>query len=110
MGFALYDQYSLLHFSMGVIAFFWGMSMETWIIINIIYEMLENTQLGYKLIRDRIKQWPGGKPSPDSKLNSVMDIIFGIIGYLVAKKLYIHFDRMYINLGYKKINNKDQSI
>ena len=56
MGFALYDQYSLLHFSMGVIAFFWGMSMETFIIINIIFEILENTQIGYKIIRVPIKR------------------------------------------------------
>ncbi len=110
MGYALYDQYSLLHFSMGVIAFFWGMTLETWIIINIIYEILENTQIGYKLIRDRIKQWPGGKPSPDSKINSITDIIFGIFGYLVAKKVYIHFDRLQVNLGYKNMNKKDHSI
>jgi hypothetical protein len=110
MGFSFYDQYSLLHFATGVVAFFWGLSIETWIVLNIIFEITENSQIGYKLIKDRIKEWPGSKPSPDSKINSVMDIIFGIIGYLVAKKLYMHFDRMYVKLGYKQINVSDKSI
>ena len=103
MGFAYYDQYSLLHFASGVLAFFWGVSLEVWIVLNIIFEFIENSQNGYKFIKFKIKQWPGSKPYCDSKLNSVTDIIFGIIGYLIAKHLYVHFDKLYTKLDYKHI-------
>ena len=106
MGFAYYDQYSLLHFASGVLAFFWGVSLEVWILLNILYEIIENSQSGYKFIKNRIKQWPGGKQYSDSKLNSLSDIIFCVIGYLIAKQLYIHFDKIYTDLDYKNITTR----
>ena len=43
MGLNFYDQFSLLHASVGVLFFFWGISFKTAFILHIIFEFLENT-------------------------------------------------------------------
>jgi Na+/phosphate symporter len=93
MGKMLIDQYSLLHFATGVIAYFFGISSSYWLILNILFEFIENSAIGVKIIDQYIKVWPGGKKSSDYILNSTSDIIFCMLGWYIAfildKKLKI---------------------
>ena len=84
MGFNAFDQYSLLHFSMGVVAYFWSISLFVLIVIHIVFEYVENTQWGMNIINTYFTMWPGGKPYPDSMLNQASDVIFSAIGWLIA--------------------------
>ena len=83
MGTAFTDKYSLLHFATGVVVYYWGMSLTAWIIIHIIFEYVENTQLGLKII-NKITLWPGGKDKPDTLINRTGDIFYGLLGWAVA--------------------------
>jgi hypothetical protein len=83
MGKYIIDQYSLLHFASGIIAYFWNISLTNWIIIHVLFEYLENTDTGMNII-NKIKLWPGGKPHPDSYINSLFDNIFSILGWIVS--------------------------
>ena len=83
----MFDQYSLLHFSVGVVFYFWGVHLSDWIIIHILFEILENSKLGMRFI-DNLFFWPGGgKPFPDSFSNIIGDNIAGILGWLCARYL-----------------------
>ncbi len=84
-----------LHFAVGVIAYFWGFSLKNNIIINIIFEIVENSEYGIQIINQNFKIWPGGKPKADSFMNSVTDIIFACIGWLCSE---------YLDKFYKKLN------
>jgi len=83
MGNYFMDQYSLLHFASGIVAYFWNINLLTWIILHVIFEILENTTVGIKMI-NKIKLWPGGKPEPDSLINSLGDNVFAILGWMMA--------------------------
>jgi hypothetical protein len=84
MGNKLMDQYSYLHFSVGVIFYFWGFTLRNWIIIQILFEILENTNIGIKLI-NKTNIWPGGgKIKSDYTINIIGDIIFGTLGWISA--------------------------
>ena len=92
MGLRTFDQYSLLHFATGIIAYFWSISFCITIIIHIMFEFVENTQVGMDFINTYFTLWwPGGKTHPDNLLNRTSDTIFTGIGWIVAYKL----DRMY---------------
>ena len=41
MGLRAFDQYSILHFAAGVIAYFWSLSFVMTIIIHILFEYIE---------------------------------------------------------------------
>jgi hypothetical protein len=84
MGFNAFDQYSLLHFSMGVVAYFWSISLFVLIVIHIVFEYVENTQWGMNIINTYFTMWPGGKPYPDNLLNQASDVVFSVIGWVVA--------------------------
>lgn len=92
MGKYFIDQYSLLHFSTGCIAYFFGIKLLVWIILHIIFEIIENSKKGVYFIDKNLKFWPGGKKYPDRFINSFSDTIFAIIGFLVAQYLdnYYH--------------------
>ena len=72
MGQHFADQFSLLHFSVGVVAYFWG-----------VFELGENSPTGIRLINS-MSLWPGGKPEPDSLLNIAGDTAFAMAGWMVA--------------------------
>jgi len=92
MGQRAFDQYSILHFAVGVIAYFWSLSFVMTIILHILFEYIENTPVGMNFINTYfIGLWPGGKPYPDNILNSTTDTLFTGIGWLVSYQL----DRMY---------------
>jgi hypothetical protein len=84
MGLYLLDQYSLLHVASGIIAYFWGLNLKTWIILHIIFEIIENTPMGINFINNYIYIWPGGKNRSDSLFNMSGDVLSGIIGWLSA--------------------------
>jgi hypothetical protein len=92
MGLRAFDQYSLLHFAVGIISYFWSISLFTIIIIHILFEFIENTPVGMNLINTYFTQWwPGGKTHPDSLLNRMTDTIFTGFGWLTA----YHLDSVY---------------
>jgi hypothetical protein len=87
MGYSLFDQYTILHFAVGIIVYFWGMSLWLWTILHILFESFENTSQGMWLINRYITFWPGGKTHADNLLNSASDVIAGSFGWLVARWL-----------------------
>lgn len=92
MGFRFLDQYSLLHFAVGVIAYFW--SVPFWIAFgaHFTFEVLENIPIGISVIntyfsRKGMFRWPGDKIHPDSLLNFAGDNIVFAVGFLLAQWL-----------------------
>ncbi len=96
MGVNCIDQYSLLHFSVGVIFYFFGVSFPVSVIGHIVFEYLENTKDGMKLINN-IKIWPGGKRKADSLTNNITDTIFFSMGWIIANIIDKKFKLMYNN-------------
>lgn len=84
MGHQYFDQYTYLHFAVGVVVYFWNISLLHWIILHTIFEFLENTQIGINIINQYIVFWPGGKPRSDSIINSVGDTFGAVLGWLSA--------------------------
>lgn len=78
------DQYSLLHFAVGIISRYWNISFLWLLIIHAIFEFVENTAQGMYFINTWIPFWPGGKSHPDSVVNRVGDTMFSLIGWIVA--------------------------
>jgi hypothetical protein len=92
MGLRFFDQFSILHFAVGVLAYFWSVSFLITIIVHILFEFIENTAIGMNLINTYfIGWWPGGKTHPDNLLNMTSDTIFSGIGWLASWWL----DRVY---------------
>lgn len=87
MGIYLFDQYTLLHFAVGIIMYFWGISLQKLVILHIIFEYLENSQVGMNLITKYVSVWPGGKHKPDTLINSIGDILGSMLGWIVAYAL-----------------------
>lgn len=85
MGSKAVDQYSLLHFAVGIVAYFWGLSWQLLLFLHILFELVENTPQGMYFITTYISLWPGGKPRADSIINMISDNIFSIIGWFVAR-------------------------
>ncbi len=81
MGTQFTDKFSLLHFATGIIAYYWGLSFLMWFILHLIFEYLENTVYGMKLI-NKITLWPGEKDYTDSVLNSIGDQFYALLGWL----------------------------
>jgi hypothetical protein len=95
MGILFFDKYSWLHFSMGIVAYFFRVGFLNWFILHAAFEMAENSSRGVHFIHHNLRQiWPGGKEKPDEMLNSFGDQFWGMCGYLLMVKLYgpIHGD------------------
>jgi len=84
MGSQFFDQYTYLHFAVGIIVYFWGISLKNWIIIHTLFEIIENMDMGILLINKYFTFWPGGKPYPDVFINKMGDTIGAIVGWLSA--------------------------
>ena len=84
MGSKFIDQYSLLHFAVGIIVYFWDIPLLTWFVLHTMFELIENTQQGIYFINNYITLWPGGKPKADSIVNSIGDTIFSLLGWIIA--------------------------
>ena len=83
MGENTFDRYSFLHFSVGAVAYYWDINLKNLIILHTLFEFLENTVEGIKLI-NKFKYWPGGKDKADSPLNMLGDTISVILGWFAA--------------------------
>lgn len=92
MGTRFADQFSLLHFAAGVVAYFFGIPFLVWVILNLLFEIAENSPQGIRLINS-FSFWPGGKPYPDSLINIIGDIFFIILGWGAAYLLDYLGDR-----------------
>jgi len=93
MGKKFIDQFSLLHLSVGVILYFFGVNFYVSVLIHILFEIIENSKRGIKFI-NTLTFWPGGKPAADNLRNSISDTIFFIIGWILA---------YYLDKYYKKL-------
>ena len=89
MGVNFLDQYSYLHFSVGIVAYFWGLNVKNLIILHILFELFENHKISIPFINKYITFWPGGKPKADSLINSLGDILSCIVGWISAYYLDI---------------------
>lgn len=78
-----FDQYSLLHFATGVVAYFWHVPFWLWVVLNLLFELFENSAWGMGIIA-KISVFPGGQPRPDTLPNLVCDIISCLIGWGVG--------------------------
>ena len=78
------DQYSLLHFAVGIISRYWNISFLWLAVLHTVFEFVENTSHGMKFINTWIPFWPGGKSHPDSVVNRVGDTVFSLMGWIVA--------------------------
>jgi hypothetical protein len=97
MGKYFFDQYSILHMAVGIVAYFFGIKLSNWIIIHLIFELTENTQTGIYIINKYFKDiWPGGKPSADTFTNSMLgDNFFAILGWVIAYYLDSQYKEKY---------------
>ena len=85
MGQKTFDQFSLLHFATGIIAYFWGLPFVWWIILHVLFEYIENTKIGMHFINKYITMWPGGKQHPDTFMNSMIgDNVSAALGWIFA--------------------------
>ena len=85
----MFDQYAYLHFAVGIVSYFWGISFINWLIIHTIYEVFEITKTGTYIINTYFGTiWPGGgKHKAEPLINGVGDTLFAIFGWLSAHYL-----------------------
>lgn len=84
MGKYLFDQYSYLHFAVGIIVYYWNIPLFLWFILHTLFEIVENSQIGMHIINTYIRFWPGGKPYADTYINTVGDTIGAMVGWISA--------------------------
>ena len=89
MGKQFFDQYSLLHFSSGVVAYHWGVPPLYWFLAHASFEFAENTGPGIRFI-NQIPFWPGGKPRADTLVNMLGDHASAMAGWYAASLLEKH--------------------
>jgi hypothetical protein len=87
MGQRIFDQYTALHFAVGIVVYFWGIGLPLWIGAHVLFEIIENTSAGMHFINTYLTWWPGGKPRADSIQNAVGDTLGGAAGWLFASAL-----------------------
>ncbi len=86
MGNQLFDQFTYLHFAVGVIVYFWNISLPIWFAIHTFYELFEITPVGMKFINTYFgKLWPGeGKHVAEPLINGLGDTIGALLGWFSA--------------------------
>lgn len=84
MGLKFFDRWSLSHFAFGILAYYFYLPFLIWILIHVIFEIVENTTIGI-FIRRSLTFLPGSEKNADSFINSfVGDNFFAILGWIVA--------------------------
>ena len=84
MGELFTDNFSILHLAVGIVFYFWGISLTNSVLIHIIFEYVENLKPIMK-INNSTGWWPGGKSSADKLINNIGDTFYFAIGWLLAK-------------------------
>lgn len=99
MGKYFTDQYSLLHLATGIVSYFWNISFPVFILIHTLFEIIENTSVGMKIINEYITFWPGGKPASDTLINILGDTFYAALGWYIAKLAseYANKNKMYFD-------------
>lgn len=87
MGDKLIDQFSYLHLSTGLIAYFLKIRFIDWFYLHLFFEIVENTPEIIWFVDNYITFWPGGKKGPDELHNSITDQIFAMTGWYLGKFL-----------------------
>lgn len=92
MGYLIADQFTLLHFAVGIIAYFWYFRFWTAFGFHFAFELFENTSVGMALVnkyfpKGGLFRWPGDKVAPDSWLNFIGDNGAFAVGYIISKLL-----------------------
>jgi hypothetical protein len=87
MGKAWLDEYTPLHVAVGVIAYYWGVSLINLTLLHIVFELLENTEKGMELIRS-FPLWPGGKTHADSVKNQISDTLASALGWIACSQMF----------------------
>ena len=81
----VFDEFSLLHFASGIVAYFWGVPFFWWLIIHTVFEYIENTNMGMKFINNYAHFWPGGGHKKETFVNSMIgDNISAAAGWALA--------------------------
>ena len=75
MGTLFLDQFTYLHFSSGILLYFWGVPIVPALILHTIFEFVENSNFGMNLINRWFPFWPGGKSYSDTFINSLGDTL-----------------------------------
>jgi membrane glycosyltransferase len=88
MGKEWIDEYTPLHFAVGILSYYWGISLFTLTVLHILFELLENTEKGMQMIRS-FPLWPGGKTHADSYVNQMSDTLASIVGWFLCSSLFI---------------------
>ena len=98
MGKFFFDQYFVLHFASGIIAYFFGIKFHVWFGIHVLFEVIENTNAGIYFINTYLKIWPGGKPEADYYINRLGDQTGAMLGWVFAYFVDRYFgDRYKLN-------------
>ena len=87
MGTAWLDEYTLLHFAVGIVAYYWGVSLVTLTLLHIVFEAIENTEKGMTFIRS-FPLWPGGKSHADTWNNQISDVMASAFGWILTSSLF----------------------
>jgi hypothetical protein len=106
----MFDEYSILHFASGIIAYFWGFPLLWWFIIHVVFEYIENTKMGMNFINTYIPLWPGGKHQKESFSNSMIgDNLSAVAGWMFAsfieKGFKFSLDRRNGNTKFKEMSS-----
>ena len=90
MGFALLDEYSLLHFASGIVLYYWNFSLTQTILGHSAFELFENSDGGMRFINDYFyyNQTKLLKTEPDNITNMFGDTMSCIAGYMVAQMVF----------------------
>lgn len=90
MGVYFTDQFSLLHFAGGIVAFFWKIPLWIWFWLHLAYEWATNTSPGIYFI-NHYTPWPWGHLQRDSLRNITGDQVYGVIGWIFAYSIVEYF-------------------
>lgn len=93
-----FDQFSLLHFAVGIVAYFWGIPLGWWIFIHILFEIIENQPFAIDFSYNHITFWPGSKYKGDTFINTFGDTVFAILGWVSASFLDKYITKKDLNI------------
>lgn len=94
MGLLFADQYSILHFSVGSVLYFWNIHFIYAMILHTLFELIENTEIGMRFINKYFIHpgyfsWPGEKNYADSRINIIGDTFFRVrLAYISRIRYY----------------------
>jgi hypothetical protein len=89
MGDGMFDQYSLLHVAVAILAYFWQVPLWVGLVAHTAFELFENSAWGVWAINRWFVgagplSWPGRKDSTDTWMNQVGDTVSFVAGWLLA--------------------------